>query len=611
MEKILYTLLNVLAFKNRIEYLIYLFRFSFFGLVLLLTMLFCESNKQNKVALPFVYISEPLYNRQNGFEKKLIHDKNCSVFFQNHFSVKMLKPDHLTDLSELKNITHLDWQIYNTQDSVVNLSNIFPGVLNKVVYIAEIIEVDIPQTRILSFGSDDGIIIWCNGDSLITVHRGRAVSRNDDFVQINLRKGHNILFYKIDQGDGDWGLYRKLLSEKESVLFFKQNAALVYSDILESYILPDSAKSIVLRKETRHRYDHEHQVFFKWKQLNGKVFNINSYLPKSIPDRIALPLNFNGLALLDIEIYTKDSALVYTEEAPVLLNSVSALLTQKLLKHKLTDPVGIARSEGLKKIWYSDSARYSTRMKAHLLIDLYRYINHKNINSRFHGAQVWAYKSSVDGSMQPYRIFIPSSYNPSESYPVTFITHGLFDKEQDFWESIEGGSHRYLVWRTTLSTENQHILVMPHGRGIENYLGKAKEEIPLIIKQLKNNWNIDTTHITIFTYSKGARNLLLLMSQRSLPITIIAFVGPIIYEDETSLYSLLLKIKERYPNINWYIRHGMNDSVSPIYLTRKLVNYLKSLNFKVDYKELPHSNHFSHLIDPEREFYQAQNKFFH
>jgi predicted esterase len=577
----------------------------------LISILFsCAHNKEPEEISGVFFISEPLTNRPAGYDKELIHDENCRAFFTRHFPIRALEAKYLNaaQMAPLNEITQLNWKTYFANDSVVHLDKIFPNQQNKIVYMAEIIEADSSHSAILSLGSDDGISVWLNGDSLTTVHKGRSLSRHDDFIEITLNAGKNVLLYKIDQGLGDWGLYRKILNPNQAKKIYRHNAAPLYSDMLEFCVIADSARQISVRADSRRQYDRYHRIKLIWKTINGEISFQQNISPLNFPRFIGLPPDFSGTGILEVQALSLTGKTVYKEELPVFTHSAAIRLYQSLIHLKTKNPTGLARLQGLKKLWAAKAKRkYSTRMKAAMLLDIYRFFNNKPfLPAQFTGSQILGYQSDIDSSAQPYKIFVPAAYNPSKPYPLTFITHGVFDKEQDFWESIEGGSHRYLVWRTRFSTENDHIFVMPHGRGVENYLGKSKEELPLILQQINRLWNIDSTRIAILAYSRGARNILKLLTEISLPLKTIVLIGPIIHEDETQLYSLLLRIKKKYPALTWHIRHGLNDSVAPLHLTRALVQHLKKMGFQIDYEELPHSNHFCHLIDPERQYYQKQ-----
>jgi hypothetical protein len=58
---------------------------------------------------------------------------------------------------------------------------------------------------VLAIGSDDGVIVWLNGEPVHRFSGGRAYSSKQDRVPVRLKKGINMLLLKISQGGGDWG----------------------------------------------------------------------------------------------------------------------------------------------------------------------------------------------------------------------------------------------------------------------------------------------------------------------------------------------------------------------------------------------------------------------
>lgn len=59
----------------------------------------------------------------------------------------------------------------------------------------------------LSFGSDDGLEVWFNGQKVISKDVPRGVSPDEDVVTVDLRPGRNELLMKIYNRTGDCGMY--------------------------------------------------------------------------------------------------------------------------------------------------------------------------------------------------------------------------------------------------------------------------------------------------------------------------------------------------------------------------------------------------------------------
>lgn len=60
------------------------------------------------------------------------------------------------------------------------------------------------------FGSDDGAKMYLNGQLLFQKQIARGIKRDEDKVPIHLRQGANRLLFKIEQGNGAWGLLARV-----------------------------------------------------------------------------------------------------------------------------------------------------------------------------------------------------------------------------------------------------------------------------------------------------------------------------------------------------------------------------------------------------------------
>lgn len=88
----------------------------------------------------------------------------------------------------------------------VNFTDVFGGrVYDTVAYVVTFIESPREMDAVLRVGSDDGVVVWLNGEE---VHRnivGRAYQPKQDEAPLPLKAGRNVLVLRIDQGGGDWG----------------------------------------------------------------------------------------------------------------------------------------------------------------------------------------------------------------------------------------------------------------------------------------------------------------------------------------------------------------------------------------------------------------------
>jgi hypothetical protein len=59
----------------------------------------------------------------------------------------------------------------------------------------------------LSFGSDDGLIVWLNGEEQLNKKVTRGVAKDQDSATVTLKEGVNELLLKISNGGGGYGFY--------------------------------------------------------------------------------------------------------------------------------------------------------------------------------------------------------------------------------------------------------------------------------------------------------------------------------------------------------------------------------------------------------------------
>ncbi|MCL2330645.1 MAG: HEAT repeat domain-containing protein, partial [Phycisphaerae bacterium] len=73
-------------------------------------------------------------------------------------------------------------------------------------YMKTTIVSDSDQDVILTFGSDDGVKVWLNGQVVHSNNTTRAFTADQDQVKASLKKGDNVLMVKVTQGGSDWKL---------------------------------------------------------------------------------------------------------------------------------------------------------------------------------------------------------------------------------------------------------------------------------------------------------------------------------------------------------------------------------------------------------------------
>ena len=113
------------------------------------------------------------------------------------------------------------WQPINTPSGILNLLPLFTPNIDVAAYAYTEITVKAAQDAVLHIGSDDGCIVWLNGDEVYCVEPARSLVPDQDTVNIRLRPGRNRLLAKVLQAQGDWGFVIRLLKPNGEVLAFE------------------------------------------------------------------------------------------------------------------------------------------------------------------------------------------------------------------------------------------------------------------------------------------------------------------------------------------------------------------------------------------------------
>jgi hypothetical protein len=103
------------------------------------------------------------------------------------------------------------WKEGKFSDGQINNLALFKPENNRqaCVYLHREIECSAPMELPISLGSDDGLVVWLNGQKVHSEDTYRACAADQARVVLKLKQGKNNLLLKITQGDGEWAFYFK------------------------------------------------------------------------------------------------------------------------------------------------------------------------------------------------------------------------------------------------------------------------------------------------------------------------------------------------------------------------------------------------------------------
>ncbi len=111
-----------------------------------------------------------------------------------------------------------------------------------------------------------------------------------------------------------------------------------------------------------------------------------------------------------------------------------------------------------------------------------------------------AHRSGIDGTLQPYSVYVPEFISPDESLPLFVTLHGSGVDEQftirNTAQQIYAGVFRGRVSRM--------IILAPQGRGLSDwYVGDAERDVIECITHIQTLYKIDADRIILDGFSMG------------------------------------------------------------------------------------------------------------
>jgi predicted esterase len=191
----------------------------------------------------------------------------------------------------------------------------------------------------------------------------------------------------------------------------------------------------------------------------------------------------------------------------------------------------------------------------------------------------WAYRSVLDGAVQPFRFYIPTEYDATKKWPMIVALHGMGGDENSFFAGYDHGAIR------RVAEERGYIVVCPKGRGpYSMYLASSERDVIDVINEMKRDFSIDDDRVYLMGHSMGG------YGSWSIAVNnpeLFAAIAPI-SGGGTPFSKPNLKAITHVP---WIVIHGDKDPTVPVEESRKMVRAGKELGAEIKYIEVPGGNH--------------------
>lgn len=188
-----------------------------------------------------------------------------------------------------------------------------------------------------------------------------------------------------------------------------------------------------------------------------------------------------------------------------------------------------------------------------------------------------AYLSKVDNSLQPYQVFVPSSYDKSKPSPLVIALHGMGGDENSYLSAYGQGAFK------TEAEKRSYIVACPKGRKPASmYVGDAEKDVMDVLTEMRSAYNIDPDRIYLTGHSMGGFGTWSIAMNHP---EVFAALAPV--SGGANFPASMSKIA----HIPQIVVHGDKDPTVPVERSRVMVEMGKKLGAEIKYIEVPGGDH--------------------
>ncbi|PYT05097.1 MAG: hypothetical protein DMF60_13150 [Acidobacteria bacterium] len=190
-----------------------------------------------------------------------------------------------------------------------------------------------------------------------------------------------------------------------------------------------------------------------------------------------------------------------------------------------------------------------------------------------------AYRSKVDNTLQPYQMYVPTSYDKSKRAPLVIALHGMGGDENSYFLAYGQGAFK------VEAEKRGYIVACPKGRKPASmYMGDAEKDVMDVIAEVRRDYNIDPDRIYLTGHSMGGFGTWSVAMSHP---DVFAAIAPVSGGSNTPAGM------SRIAHIPEIVVHGDHDPTVPVERSRAMVEMGKKLGIELKYVEVPGGDHGS------------------
>jgi predicted esterase len=192
-----------------------------------------------------------------------------------------------------------------------------------------------------------------------------------------------------------------------------------------------------------------------------------------------------------------------------------------------------------------------------------------------------AYRSKVDNTLQPYRIFVPAVYDKAKAHPLIIALHGMGGDENSYFDGYANGAFK------VEAEKRGYIVACPKGRQPASmYRGSAEQDVMDVLAEVRRVYNVDSDRVYLTGHSMGGFGTWAIAMHHP---EVFAALAPVAGGGNPLDLSKIIQIPE-------LVVHGDADMTVRVESSRTMVEAAKKLGIEVKYIEVPKGSHINVVV---------------
>lgn len=491
-----------------------------------------------------------------------------------------------------------NWSELSKADTIINFHEYVGELDSATIVILDNVEIEQEGDYLIRLGSDDGFRIFVNGEEIASRIIGRALVLDSDWIPVHFRTGINQLIIQVNQGLGDWKLHYRIDREANLAALIEDQLIEIYRDLPDLNIVEDTSKVLVQNRDLRQNLDTLHTISYSWlNSITGNEKPVGTFQANEAPLKVPFPQNVRFPILFKYSVEGRNGQELFSETIPIFSKASLIKYVKEAYQSLIPNPKHQQWIEGLEFVFpelleKDQIHTYSTRIKTEFLWDVMNKAGYSLTD--IGGPRTKEVKGLIS------KVYRPDMY--TQNTVKVLGINPQPENEEDlthYFDSYHGHTHNTLMLRSSYARYFDVELTFPFIRqSIEE--NNLESVINYYVSGLA-----DSTTFNIIAWSNSVPLLLEVLERYSLPIDNVAILGSFLGDDPTDRFRTIQKIRQKNPQIKWYIWHGEEDERVPISVMENWIEEFRSQGYQVFYERLPLTDHEVYFVDVKKRFYSV------